>query len=305
MNQLIFEQYLTQTNDKNIYILMICTLFFSCTNTETGTETATTIQIAEDQSEESLTAVIEEKAEEIKEEVQEIETIEIQTKEKTISKTQVTNTKQSTSSSSPSYSSGIIIIGTVEVNTVFMTEEEVAQFNEADNDLAAIKYEFQLPSADDVAALRQMLDDLVDEVEGFVGTEDTTTQTKVKTGAFDEVISGTKSGKDVTDETIKDANTINKTSLEYIRRPKPLVDYSDYKIELMTVFNKSLDLNDPLFKAFGGLMFKNNTMNSITYYLGNFKDTDALNDYLQKVVKARFPKAKGAKFEKGLEVKYN
>ena len=163
-----------------------------------------------------------------------------------------------------------------------------------------------MPSADAVAALRDMLDDLVDEVEGFATTEDTTTEIKVKTGAFNEVISATKSGEDITDEIIfKDANSMNKESLEYMRRPKPLVDYSGYKIELMTVYNKSLNLDDPLFKTFGGLLFKNNTTNSITYYLGNFKDTDALDDYLQKVIKTRFPKAKGVKFEKGLEVKYN
>jgi hypothetical protein len=292
---------------------MVCTLIFSCTNTETETSTNTTTIVA-DQSEENLAVGIEQETEEVEEEVEAIEieapekpVVEnkvIQTKEKTVVENKSTRTKVVTNSKK-SYSSSIVAVGTIALNTVFMTEEEVAQFNEEDNSNLA-NIEFELPSADAVAALRDMLDDLVDEVEGFATTEDTTTEIKVKTGAFNEVISATKSGEDITDEIIfKDANSMNKESLEYMRRPKPLVDYSGYKIELMTVYNKSLNLDDPLFKTFGGLLFKNNTTNSITYYLGNFKDTDALDDYLQKVIKTRFPKAKGVKFEKGLEVKYN
>lgn len=289
---------------------MICTLIFSCTNTETETVSNTNTQIVEDKTEE--TTIVEEQATEQITEVKEVETATavppVQTKEASISEKKVVKTKKTrkTNHSPEAYSvsSNIIAVGTVPLNTVFMTADEVAIFNKtSDNNLTDVEYE--LPSGDEVTALRQMLDDLVDEIEGFANEEDTTTETQVKTGAFDEVISVTKSGEDITDETIFNAeNTINKKSLEYIRRPKPLVKYSGYKIELMTVYNKSLDLNDPLFKTFGGLMFKNNTTNSTTYYLGDFKDAIALNDYLQKVVKTRFPKAKGVKFEKGLEVKY-
>jgi len=283
--------------------LMICTLVYSCTNSETEVETTTaTTQIEEDQSEENLVTVIEEK--DNKDEAEEVETIATQAEETSVSEEKIVKTKK-VITSQKGYSSSIVAVGSVAVNTVFMSEEEVAQFNETDNNNLA-NVEFALPSAEDVAALRQMLDDLEDDIQGFATTEeDTTAEAQVKVGAFSEVISVTKSGEDITDEIIfKDANSVNKNSLEYMRRPKPLVEYSGYKIELMTVYNKSLDLKDPLFKTFGGLVFKNNTLNSTTYYLGDFRDTTALEDYLQKVVKTRFPKAKGVKFENGLEVKY-
>ena len=305
--------------------LIICTLIFSCTNTETDAETTT--QVVADQSE---TSTVVEAPAEPQVEVIPAETIpkeatiptpvqkQKQVQEQPVSKSQVTETKKTITKSATTYSSGIVAIGTVELNTVFMTDEEVAQFNreESVSDLASIKSETtvadvasinnELLSIDEIAALRQMFDDFVDEVEGFASEEDTTSETKIKVGAFDEVITITKSGKDVTDEEIFNAeNKINKKSLEYIRRPKPLVDYSGYKVELMTVYNKSLDLQDQLFKTFGGLTFKNNTLTSTTYYLGDFRDAKALEDYLQKVVKTRFPKARGVKFENGLEVKYN
>ena len=291
---------------------MVCTLIFSCTNTETNTDTTTTI--AKDPLEENATTIVEDQPEETQQEEEpEVKVAEIPTPEKPISETKIAEVAKVNEVKKPTnpkriYSSSIVAVGTIAINTVFMSEEEVALFNKENNEdnsnLAA--REFELPSADDMAALRQIFDDLVDDVQGFASTEeDTTSETRVRTGAFDEVISITKSGEDVTDEVIfKDANSVNKKSLEYIRRPKPLVEYSGYKIELMTVFNQSLDLNDPLFKTFGGLMFKNNTLSSTTYYLGDFNDIKSLDDYLQKVVKTRFPKAKGVKFENGIEVKY-
>lgn len=278
---------------------MVCTLIFSCTNTE---ERETTTQIDKNQIE-SSTDIVENQTKTPKEEtsIQEVKEVEETVKEEPISKNETIETKKKTVPQK-SYSSNIVAVGTIAVNTVFMSEEELAQFNKNANDnLTNVEYE--LPSANDIAALRQMLDDLVDEVEGFAAEEDTTT--RVKKGAFNEVISVTKSGEDITDDIVfSAANSVDKNSLEYMKRPKPLVEYSGYKIELITVYNQSLDLNDPLFKTFGGLTFKNNTTNSTTYYLGDFKDIPALDDYLQKVVKSRFPKAHGVKFENGVEVKY-
>ena len=277
--------------------LMVCTLIFSCTNTETETVT----QVDKDQIENSADIV--EKQTEVSEEdisKEKITKTEETQEAQPISESKIVETKEKTVSPK-TYSSKIVAVGSIALNTEFMSEEEVAEFNRnSDNNLTNIEYE--LPSANDIAALRELLDGLDDGVLGFAVVEDTTT--KVKIGAFDEVISVTKSGEDVTEEIMFKENSVNKKSLEYIRRPKPLVEYSGYKIELMTVYNQSLDLNDPLFKTFGGLMFKNNTMNSTTYYLGDFRDTTALDDYLQKVVKSRFPKAKGVKFENGVEVKY-
>ena len=165
----------------------------------------------------------------------------------------------------------------------------------------------RLLSAAELEALKNMFDfNNGEEIEGFASDDEDTTKVIIKYGAFDEMISATKSGTDMTDEMhFNSANDIDKSSIEYIRRPKPIVDYTGYKVELITVYNKSLELDDQLFKAFGHLMFKHNTTNSTTYYLGEFQDKDELEDYLKKVVKSRFPKAKGVKFKNGLQVKYN
>ena len=131
-------------------------------------------------------------------------------------------------------------------------------------------------------------------------------------GAFDEVLGEAKSGEGVEDimfTSSKSGNTNkiseNTTSLEYIRRPKVLADnFSGYKIELFTVYNQPLPLTDNLFKSFGRVTFKNKTKNSTTYYIGEFQDKKAVEEFLQKIILSRFSKAKGVKFKKGKEVSY-
>ena len=119
-----------------------------------------------------------------------------------------------------------------------------------------------------------------------------------KKGAFSEAIANNRT-------TERGAERVNKNSIEYMRRPKALIeDYTGYKIELMTVYNKSLALTDQLFKTFGGLTYRHKTEHSTTYYLGDFQNKKALEDYLNKVVLPRFPEAKGVKFNEGKVTKY-
>jgi predicted RecB family nuclease len=109
------------------------------------------------------------------------------------------------------------------------------------------------------------------------------------TGAFGEVVGAAKSD-----------------APEYIRGAKALTeDFTGYKIELVTVFNAPLSLNDELFKTFGGISVEKRTDNSYTYLLGgNFDDKKAIEAFLNDVVKAKYPNAKGVKYNKGNVVKF-
>jgi hypothetical protein len=282
-----------------IAILMVCTLAFSCTNEET--KTPLTVEEPTNNSTPTEEEAIENPTT-AKEPVENQAPPKVQEEKSTTSADTPTKAQKAPSSTR---SSGIVAVDYVKTNTVFMTEAELAKFNSKPSKSVVAKKE-ELLSSSEIAALREMFDDFLDGVNGFARRdEDTTIETKIKTGAFDEIISATKSGEDITEDVLYSSNNqFDKKSLEYIRRPKPLVEYSGYKIELITVYNKSLELNDKLFQTFGGVTFKNNTVNSTTYYIGDFADTDALEDYLQKVVKERFPKARGVKFENGVEVKY-
>lgn len=125
------------------------------------------------------------------------------------------------------------------------------------------------------------------------------TKTAVKRGAFDEVIETER-----TDQIFGERKPVDQKEIEFVRKPKILTQYyTGYKIELMTVYNKSLTLEDDLFKTFGGLTFVKED-NKTVYYLGDFKTKKALEDFLQKVVISRFPDAKGVKFAEGIAGKY-
>ncbi len=117
------------------------------------------------------------------------------------------------------------------------------------------------------------------------------------TGAFGEVVGTAKSA--FADE----AEMAN--SPEFVRKPKMMTDnYSGYRIELVTVFNRPLELTDKLFQQFGGIVIERRTHNSYTYLLGDFKTKEALEKYMNKIVKPRFTEAKGAKYKKGEQVKF-
>jgi hypothetical protein len=150
--------------------------------------------------------------------------------------------------------------------------------------------------------LTQSEEDDDDGILGFVDNDPVDTSAgeakSVRIGAFDEVIGESRSG-----ELMGIAK--GEAVPEYIRKPKPFIDnYSGYRIEIMTVYNKPLSLNDNLFKAFGGVTYRKKTENSTTYYIGDFKDKIAVEDYLSKVLKDRYPGAKGVRFKNGEEVKY-
>ena len=114
---------------------------------------------------------------------------------------------------------------------------------------------------------------------------------KMQTGAFGELVgASTKGGEEVP---------------AYIRKPKDFpVNFSGYKVELMTVYNKKLSLNDELFTQFGGITIEQRTANSYTYLVGNFEDKAACDDYMVKVIQSRYPDAKGVKYNKGTVVSY-
>jgi hypothetical protein len=121
---------------------------------------------------------------------------------------------------------------------------------------------------------------------------DTTTQ-KAKTGAFGELIDATAKG--VAEEDVP----------EYIRRPKALEDgFSGYKIEIKTVYNEALSLNDGLFQSFGGVKIDRRKENSYTYLVGDFNDKASCDDYFEKVIAPKYPKATKIKYENGELVEY-
>jgi hypothetical protein len=122
------------------------------------------------------------------------------------------------------------------------------------------------------------------------------TQAKA-TGAFGEVVNA---AKNVFADEAQMAN-----SPEFVRKPKMMTaSYSGYRIELVTVFNKPLELTDDLFQQFGGIVIERRTHNSYTYLLGDFKTKEALEKYMNKIVKPRFTEAKGVKYKKGEQVKF-
>jgi len=143
-----------------------------------------------------------------------------------------------------------------------------------------------------------------DDDDGIIGFADnnpidtSAENARIKTGAFDEMIGESRSGESVGIERGEDVP-------DYIRKPKPFVsDFTGYRIEIKTVYNKALSLNDDLFKLFGGVTYLNKTENSTTYYIGNFRNKIAVEDYMEKVLKNRYPDAKGVRFKNGEEVKY-
>lgn len=120
---------------------------------------------------------------------------------------------------------------------------------------------------------------------------DTSETGKIGIGAFGEIMAETKGvGEDVPD---------------YIRRPKAFPKgFTGYKVEIKTVYNQPLSLNNDLFKEFGGMMIERRTENSYTYLLGEFEDKDAVETYLKKVILSRYPDAKGVKYKNGTIIDY-
>lgn len=119
---------------------------------------------------------------------------------------------------------------------------------------------------------------------------------KGTTGAFGEVVGSTRSIS---------ADEADMNSPEFVRKPKMLKDnYTGYKIELVTVFNKPLELTDDLFQQFGGVTIERKAHNSYTYLLGDFKTKEALETYMNQIVKPRYPEATGVKYKKGEQVDF-
>ena len=123
---------------------------------------------------------------------------------------------------------------------------------------------------------------------------------KASTGAFGELVAESKNTG-----AFFDFAEDNKNTPEFVRQAKEqATDYSGYKIELVTVYNKPLSIKDDLFQYFGGITYTQKTANSYTYYLGDFQDKEALLKYMNAIVKPRYAKATPVKFKKGLEVKF-
>ena len=123
---------------------------------------------------------------------------------------------------------------------------------------------------------------------------------KVTTGAFGEMVATSKS----TGAFFDLADKVDEDTPEFVRQAKlQTADFTGYTIELMTVYNKALSLDDALFQNFGGITYNRKTANSYTYYLGNFQSKKALEEYLNNIVKPRYANATAVKFKKGQEVK--
>ena len=133
---------------------------------------------------------------------------------------------------------------------------------------------------------------LFKQMSSSVNNSTDTTGQKAKTGAFGEL----------TDANIKGGE---EDIPEYIRRPKALEDgFSGYKIEIKTVYNEALSLNDDLFKSFGGVKIDRRKENSYTYLVGDFNDKASCDDYFEKVIAPKYPKAIKIKYANGELVEY-
>ena len=287
-------------------LLLMTLLINACTKIEKEEKTQTitenqaeVVHSMPDEAEEKMeeVAVDENKNEEkrVNEEVKEIAEI----KPEAIQKEDIVATKKA------SLSSGIIAVGFVKLNTMLISQSEMDALEEEKR-----LEEERMGGMLTLLAARLAELEEEDGIQGFVDANptspiDTASSNKqVKVGAFNEVIAENRS-IDVDEMVMATSNGESSyTQLEYMRRPKRLKDYTGYKIELVTVYNKSLPLTDDLFKVFGGLSFKEKSENSTTYYLGEFRNKRELEDYLAKVVAPRFAKAKGVKFEQGKEIAY-
>jgi len=129
------------------------------------------------------------------------------------------------------------------------------------------------------------------DISDEIFTSSKNLQNANKTGAFGEFVNQSSKGVEVVPN--------------YIRKPKNLdKDFSGYKIELMTVYNNKLSLNDELYTKFGGIKIEQRTANSYTYLIGDFKDKEACEDYYTKVIQSQYNKAKCVKYKEGIIVKF-
>lgn len=113
---------------------------------------------------------------------------------------------------------------------------------------------------------------------------------RVATGAFGEMVGVNTRGE--------------KSAPDFIHKPTDLAaDFTGYKIELMTVFNSKLSLNDELFKTFGGISIDQRTANSYAYLIGEFSSEEAADKYFAQMIQARYPDAKVIRYKKGAIVK--
>jgi hypothetical protein len=310
-------------------LLLMALLINACTNsekeeeqpliTDNQTETVRSMPDEAVEEEEEAEEEIIESEEVIEEKVEIKETVKVETQSKVIERNEEVMAPKAI------VSGNIIAVGTVKLNTMLVSEAEMTALIEKQE-------QEDISTGKMLALLAERLENLEEDDDGIQGFVDastanmidtmkaasfedslalgtgrmarTTSGKQVKVGAFNEVIAESRS-IDIDEQVMATGNgAASYTQLEYMRRPKLLKDFTGYKIELITVYNKSLPLTDDLFKVFGGLSFKEKSENSTTYYLGKFPTKKALEDYLAKVVQPRFPKAKGVKLEKGVEVDY-
>ncbi len=124
-----------------------------------------------------------------------------------------------------------------------------------------------------------------------ISAVDTSELEKMKFGAFGEMVGVETKGEE--------------SAPDYIRKPKALPKgFTGYKIELFTVYNKAVSLNNELYTTFGGIKIERRTDNSFTYLMGDFKDKATTEKFLEQVVKSRYPEAKGVKYNNGEIVKF-
>ena len=118
------------------------------------------------------------------------------------------------------------------------------------------------------------------------------------TGAFGEVIGASKAGNRMYD--IAEAATP-----EMVRKPKMMDEtVNGYMIEITTVYNKPLAPTDELFQKFGNITILQRTPNSYTYLVGTFTTKAGTEQYLNQMIKPRFPEAFATKYKAGEEVKF-
>lgn len=83
-------------------------------------------------------------------------------------------------------------------------------------------------------------------------------------------------------------------------------DYNGYGIQLLIVYHKPLDVNDPLFKEYGNLFVEKVGENGYAYIMKaeDVRTNSGLLHFTNTVVRPKFSNAKALKYKNGIRVRF-
>ncbi|MGB0862202.1 MAG: hypothetical protein ACPG19_05275 [Saprospiraceae bacterium] len=83
--------------------------------------------------------------------------------------------------------------------------------------------------------------------------------------------------------------------------PKPVAyNYTGYSVQILEV-DKELNEKHSIFKSFGDIKIQKED-GHFYYFVGEFKDQAAAQEYLEKVIVSRFPSAEIARYRDGVRI---